>query len=135
MEQGDILDVFRHPRTELVKEFIYTSGNMNKGIALVKEHPLFAEERSHHSIFLLSAVGEGTEETLMSDLHRRFGVTGNIMFGNVDVINDAPVGIILVSLQGSDDDIRRSLDYFDSIGVAAIPLDELHVDGAEENEK
>ena len=135
VEQGDILDVFRHPRTELAKEFIYTSGNMNKGIALVKEHPLFAEERSRHSIFLLSAVGEGTEETLMSDIHRRFGVTGNIMFGNVDVINDAAVGMILVSLKGSDADIRRSLAYFDSVGVAAIPLDELHVDGVEENEK
>lgn len=135
VEQGDILDVFRHPRTELAKEFIYTSGNMNKGIALVKDHPLFANERNKHQVFLLSAVGEGTEETLMSDIHRRFNVTGNIMFGNVDVINNTPVGMILVSLKGSANDIRQSLAYFESVGVSAVPLDELHADEIEEEQR
>ncbi len=132
IEKGDILDVFRSPKTALAKEFIYTSGNMSKGIGLAREHPLFAKERAARRLFLLSAVGEGTEETLMADIHRRFGVTGNIMFGSVDVVNDSPVGMILVSLDGADDAVAQALGYFGSVGVKAVPFDELNAeaDGA-----
>ncbi len=42
VDDGSILDVFDHPSNELTREFIYTSGNMNKGITLVQEHPLFS---------------------------------------------------------------------------------------------
>ena len=96
VDDGSILDVFDHPSNELTREFIYTSGNMNKGITLVQEHPLFSKERESGSVYLLFSVGSGAEETLMADIRERFGVRGNIMFGNVDVIHGTPVGMILV---------------------------------------
>ncbi len=132
VEQGNILDVFRCPRTPLAKEFIYTSGNMNKGISLVGKHPLFAKERDTRHLFLLSSVGEGAEETLMSNIHRQFNVTGNIMFGSVDVVHDTPVGMILVSLDGDEQSITKTLAYFDATGVTAVPFDELNTGSSTE---
>ncbi|KAB7790320.1 methionine ABC transporter ATP-binding protein [Bifidobacterium leontopitheci] len=134
VDSGSILDVFDHPSSELTREFIYTSGNMNKGITLMQTHPLFAREREAGHVYLLSSVGSGAEETLMADAHDRFGVTGNIMFGNVDVIHNTPVGMILVSLDGPDAAIDNALAYFKSVGVGATPLAELHVNESEENE-
>ena len=57
VDDGSILDVFDHPSNELTREFIYTSGNMNKGITLVQEHPLFRKERESGSVYLLFSVG------------------------------------------------------------------------------
>ncbi|RSX54100.1 ABC transporter ATP-binding protein [Bifidobacterium goeldii] len=127
VDDGGILDVFAHPTSELTREFIYTSGNINKGLELVRTHDLFAAERDAGNVYLLSSVGQGAEETLMADVHRRYGVTGNIIFGNVDVIHDTPFGMILVSLEGTPDAVRGALEYFATVGVEATPLADVHV--------
>ena len=124
----------RPPSNELTREFIYTSGNMNKGITLVQEHPLFSKERESGSVYLLFSVGSGAEETLMADIRERFGVRGNIMFGNVDVIHGTPVGMILVSLDGPAEAVSKALAYFPTVGVSATPLADLHVNEVEEND-
>ena len=134
VDDGSILDVFDHPSNELTREFIYTSGNMNKGITLVQEHPLFRKERESGSVYLLFSVGSGAEETLMADIRERFGVRGNIMFGNVDVIHGTPVGMILVSLDGLAEAVIKALAYFPTVGVSATPLADLHVNEVEEND-
>ena len=134
VDDGSILDVFDHPSNELTREFIYTSGNMNKGITLVQEHPLFRKERESGSVYLLFSVGSGAEETLMADIRERFGVRGNIMFGNVDVIHGTPVGMILVSLDGPAEAVSKALAYFPTVGVSATPLADLHVNEVEEND-
>ena len=134
VDDGSILDVFDHPSNELTREFIYTSGNMNKGITLVQEHPLFSKERESGSVYLLFSVGSGAEETLMADIRERFGVRGNIMFGNVDVIHGTPVGMILVSLDGPAEAVSKALAYFPTVGVSATPLADLHVNEVEEND-
>ena len=134
VDDGSILDVFDHPSNELTREFIYTSGNMNKGITLVQEHPLFSKERESGSVYLLFSVGSGAEETLMADIRERFCVRGNIMFGNVDVIHGTPVGMILVSLDGPAEAVSKALAYFPTVGVSATPLADLHVNEVEEND-
>ena len=134
VDDGSILDVFDHPSNELTREFIYTSGNMNKGITLVQEHPLFSKERESGSVYLLFSVGSGAEETLMADVREWFGVRGNIMFGNVDVIHGTPVGMILVSLDGPAEAVSKALAYFPTVGVSATPLADLHVNEVEEND-
>ena len=131
MSHGKVVD---DGSIELTREFIYTSGNMNKGITLVQEHPLFSKERESGSVYLLFSVGSGAEETLMADIRERFGVRGNIMFGNVDVIHGTPVGMILVSLDGPAEAVSKALAYFPTVGVSATPLADLHVNEVEEND-
>ncbi len=52
----------------------------------------------------------------MADIRERFGVRGNIMFGNVDVIHGTPVGMILVSLDGPAEAVSKALGIPDGRG-------------------
>ena len=70
-----------------------------------------------------------------NELTREFIYTsGNIMFGNVDVIHGTPVGMILVSLDGPAEAVSKALAYFPTVGVSATPLADLHVNEVEEND-
>ena len=48
---------------------------------------------------------------IISIISRRFGVDANILLGNIDYIQGAPLGELVVELSGSSASIEEALDF------------------------
>ncbi len=110
IEQGRVVDLFSRPQTATTKGFIDTASNIDdlkdyleetKGDGIHKGQP----------VYLLTYAGEETGEPLVVSLYREFGVTANILFGNVDLVDGTAIGKLGVTLSGPEDAIKRAIDY------------------------
>jgi D-methionine transport system ATP-binding protein len=64
-----------------------------------------------------SYVGRNTADALISTASVKFGVKINIIFGDLDIIQDTPVGGLINILDGEPDAIARTVNWFGEQGV------------------
>jgi len=108
IERGSLLDIFAQPTQQLTKEFIETATNIDKAIATISAQPLVQNLSDNELFIRLSYVGATTDEPLIAGLFRDFQVTANILYGNVEILQNTPVGSLLVILSGTDEQIKAA---------------------------
>ena len=69
-------------------------------------------------------MGASTGEPLITKLSTQFQVAANILFANVEVIQETAVGTLLVGLSGEAENIKRALEHIHQSGVQTEILDE-----------
>ncbi|MGX4592705.1 methionine ABC transporter ATP-binding protein [Leuconostoc sp. JNUCC 76] len=109
IERGSLLEIFAQPKQQLTREFIETATNIDKAIETIRHEPLVKELKEGEIFARLSYVGETTDEPLIASLFRDFNVTANILYGNIEVLQDTPVGSLLVILSGEPTQVQTAL--------------------------
>lgn len=119
VEQGSVLEVFSNPKTETAKEFL-------KNITL-SELPDELKERISHlnrnrgnqegKIVKIGFFGEITTQPIITSLVKKFGINANILFGNIDYIQDDPYGVLIVELNGKNGGATEALNYLKGLGL------------------
>jgi D-methionine transport system ATP-binding protein len=117
IEYGSILDIFTKPQNQLTKDFIDTATHVEHGIETVITHPTILNLNEHDVLTKLSFVGGSTGEPLIAKLANTFNVQGNILFGNVEILQDTPVGTLLLVLSGTPEAIAKAVRYLQDNGV------------------
>lgn len=117
VEYGDTVDVFAHPKQAMTREFIHTSGNLEKVQELIEEENELVQLVHGNKMLLLTYSGENAGHPLISHLAKAFDVEVNILHGNIDFLKGKPLGQLVVSLAGEQDSIKKAMDYIASIGV------------------
>lgn len=116
-EEGNILDVFSKPKEEVTRNFIATTSNMAKIYELVKEDSPITQLREGQQLVKLNYDDVSTSKALISEISRDFLVDTNIIFGNVEIIKDAPLGDLIVILSGEHEQVEQSIAYLMEHGV------------------
>lgn len=124
IEKGSLLDIFTQPKNQLTKDFINTATHVDQGIETVLSHPTLLNLQENDVLAKLSFVGGSTGEPLISKLSTSFQVQGNILFGNVEILQNTPVGTLLLMLSGSAADIADAIAYLQENGVAIETIDQ-----------
>lgn len=128
VEKGDIVPIFIHPVEEMTKNFIATASNSNKIDEFIKaKHPL-TQLNSNQQLARLQYDQNNTAEAMISHISRMFDVDCSIIFGNVEILQDAPIGTLTVIFTGQDDRIRKSIDYLRQSGVEVEVIKRGHID-------
>ena len=85
----------------------------------------------------LSFVGGSTGEPLISKLSKDFQVAGNILFGNVEILQETPVGTLLLVLSGSPDKIAEAVRFLQDsdVTVTIIEPDEIEARKVQKGEE
>lgn len=117
IEKGSIVDLFINPKEQITKDFIHTADNLNQGIELVKNHPIFIDERENATVVLLSYNGEIANESLISKIFQLFNVEINILYGNVEVLQNTPLGRLIVSIKGEPLSVKEAISYLKKSNV------------------
>lgn len=125
IEEGSILDIFTKPKQPLTKDFIDTAIHVNKGIKTVLSHEKLLNLKRGDILVKLSFVGSSTGEPLITKLSTHYNVSANILFGNVEIIQETPVGTLLVALQGESKNLDNALDYIKESGIDLIIYEDL----------
>lgn len=109
VEEGNIIDIFAHPKAQVTKNFISTTSSLSKIYEMVENNsPITQISKGQWLVHLKYGAGN-TKEALLSHMTREMQVDTSIIYGNVEVIHDTPLGDLVVILGGKESDIKMRL--------------------------
>lgn len=117
IEKGSSVQIFSHPQEALTKDFIRTATHLDKALETIIGHRAFAEQIMNKWLVELSYVGNQTNEPLIAQLYSKYQVTANILYGNVELLQETPLGSLIVTLAGETNQRQKALDYLIRLGV------------------
>ena len=118
IEEGKVFDVFTNPQTDLSKEFIQSASSTEQGLAKLLARPELMDINANDKLIRIDFAGNSAKEPLIAKLASKYDVSLSILFGNIEIIQDKPVGTLLVSLSGSNDNLEEALNYFTSENIS-----------------
>ena len=112
VETGDVLDVFTHPQAPITRSFIDSASNLGGIYTLIEQNHPLTRLNPGEQIIRLQYRRDSAGEALVSRASQQFGVAVNIIFGNIELIGDEPLGCLIVKLSGGADAVRQAVDFF-----------------------
>lgn len=121
-EEGNIIDIFTNPKADITKKFISSLFNYEKIYDFLGKENFVNEITEGESTVKISFTGEKTGHAFISKISRKFRVDASILFGNIEIIQDIPIGNLIVKFNGSNEGISNSIKYLEenNIYVEAI---------------
>ena len=122
VEEGKVFDIFVNPQAELTKSFVATTSNLDKVNDLIQARSPLVELQEGDVLLRMQYISKQVSQALVSYLSRTYNVDINIIFGDIDVIDDAPLGGLVVIVRGSGGDIDRAIEYLKAnhVGIEVL---------------
>ncbi|AYW47951.1 methionine ABC transporter ATP-binding protein [Tetragenococcus osmophilus] len=117
IERGESIQIFSKPEQPLTKDFIRTATHVDQALETILGSSSFSKLDENEWLVELSYVGDQTSEPLIAELYSQFQVTTNILYGNVEIIQDTPFGSLIVSLSGTLEQRQKAFEYLKNEGV------------------
>ncbi|BCA85225.1 methionine import ATP-binding protein MetN [Enterococcus saigonensis] len=117
IEKGSCIQVFSQPKQALTRDFIRTATHIDQALETILNSAKFSHLTKSEWLVELAYVGDQTNEPLIAQLYSRYQVTTNILYGNVEIIQDVPLGSLVVTLAGEENQRRQALKYLQRLGV------------------
>jgi D-methionine transport system ATP-binding protein len=108
VEQGNVLEVFKHPKQPITKRFVKQVTEPNETDEVVTH---LLERYPKGKVIQLSFVGEAAEQPLMTNLIRQFEVEVNILQGKISQTQSGSYGSLIVHLDGDEQELNRALAF------------------------
>lgn len=108
VEEGDVFSVFSSPEQNITKEFVSTTSNLSRIYDLIEEKSPIVNLEKDEILVKLIFKERYVSEPLISGASRRFEVNFNILFSDVEIIGDSPLGGIISILSGEKTDAAMS---------------------------
>ena len=122
VEQGDVFHVFTDSQQPITKNFIQTTSNLQKIHELIAADSPVVHLRPGELIVRLSYVQRNASEPLISTISRQFGISLNIIFADLAIVQNAPIGGTVVIISGERQQITQAIEYLieKNVGVEVI---------------
>ena len=104
--------VFADPKQAVTKQFLDTASSLGNLAGLIENNNELVAKKDHQILLRLTYTKDSVGDALISKIARECDVDINIVLANIDIIQDEPLGGIIVSIQGSDEKISKALDIF-----------------------
>lgn len=125
VEEGEVFHVFASPKEPLTRSFIKTTSNLQKIEELIAADSPVVATKKGELIVRLSYVEKNTSEPLISTVTQKFGIILNIVFADVENVQNAPIGGTVAIVSGESSRIDEALQYLrdKNVGVEVIKDD------------
>ena len=122
VEQGEVFNVFADPRQEITRSFIHTTSNLRKIEELIEEDSPVVQLKPGELIVRLSYIQRNVSEPLISTVSRKFDIVLNIIFSDIAIVQDAPIGGTVAIISGEREQITQAIAYLieKNVGVEVI---------------
>lgn len=121
-EEGDVFELFSNPKTKITKDFVDGSSNLSKITELVQEgSSLYL--KPNEILLRLRYLERNTSEPLISQISRQYELDVNILFGNIELIEENPIGGLVAAVSGTHENITAAVHYLSekNVIVEVIP--------------
>ena len=125
VEEGEVFHLFASPKEPLTRSFIKTTSNLQKIEELIEAGSPVVATKKGELIVRLSYVEKNTSEPLISTVTQKFGIILNIVFADVEIVQNAPIGGTVAIVSGESSRIDEALQYLrdKNVGVEVIKDD------------
>ena len=125
VEEGEVFHLFASPKEPLTRSFIKTTSNLQKIEELIEADSPVVATKKGELIVRLSYVEKNTSEPLISTVTQKFGIILNIVFADVEIVQNAPIGGTVAIVSGEGSRIDEALQYLrdKNVGVEVIKDD------------
>ena len=122
VEQGEVFSLFADPKQPITQNFIRTTSNLQKIEELIAEGPPVVQLQPGEVIVRLSYIQKNVSEPLISTLSQRFQISLNIIFADIEIVQDAPIGGTVAILSGEREQITKAMEYLieKNVGVEVL---------------
>ena len=117
VEQGDVLQVFKHPQASITKKFVsqITASSEDAKPSIAQILANYASGK----LVKVTFVGQTTEQPIISDLVKQFDVSVNIVHGQISHTTSGPYGTLIVHLDGKTANIEQALQALEHNEIQA----------------
>lgn len=122
VEQGEVFSLFADPKQPITQNFIRTTSNLQKIEELIVEGSPVVQLQPGEVIVRLSYIQKNVSEPLISTLSQRFQISLNIIFADIEIVQDAPIGGTVAILSGEREQITKAMEYLieKNVGVEVL---------------
>ena len=120
VEKGNLRDVVLHPKNALTKSFVGGSLEVINTLKSLNLSNLNDEEAIYQLIYSVANV----TKTIIIDLYREIGVEASMLYGNVELLDDEPIGTLLVLVKGDNEKQQQTVQFLEKEQVAVTRLNE-----------
>ena len=122
VEEGDVFSIFAAPKAGITRDFIRTTSNLQKIEKLIEDKSTLVELKPGEKILRLNYIKKNTSEALISETSRKFNINLNIIFADLEIVQDAPIGGTVAIASGRKEDIEGAVEYLKAknVGVEVI---------------
>lgn len=118
IEEGSVYEVFANPHEELTKEFINSIVSFDIPDEIVA--------RCEGPIVKVTFKGDVAGEGIISDALQSHKVKGNFLHGSIEYIQQRPLGIFIMELNGKEQEVRAAIQYITGRGALVEVLYDGH---------
>lgn len=120
VEKGNLRDVILHPKNALTKSFVGGSLEVINTLKSLNLSNLNDEEAIYQLIYSVANV----TKTIIIDLYREIDVEASMLYGNVELLDDEPIGTLLVLVKGDSEKQQQTVQFLEKEQVAVTRLNE-----------
>ena len=122
VEQGEVFSLFADPKQPITQNFIRTTSNLQKIEELIAEGSPVVQLQPGEVVVRLSYIQKNVSEPLISTLSQRFQISLNIIFADIEIVQDAPIGGTVAILSGEREQITKAMEYLieKNVGVEVL---------------
>ena len=120
VEKGNLRDVVLHPKNALTKSFVGGSLEVINTLKSLNLSNLNDQEAIYQLIYSVANV----TKTIIIDLYREIGVEASMLYGNVELLDDEPIGTLLVLVKGDSEKQQQTVQFLEKEKVAVTRLNE-----------
>ena len=122
IERGDLVSIFSRPQKPLTQDFINTATQINQALEKIFRQADSLQLSDSQQLVQLQYVGASTDAPLITELYKRYGVVSNILYGNVEILQNTPLGNLIVVMSGEPDKLAAAWQYCQDAGISITHL-------------
>lgn len=111
VEEGLVYSIFSNPVEPITQRFVNTSSGFSSLAQLLREDNALVATTTGSQLLRLLFDADCVGDAMISDVSRRFHVDLNIVLANVELVQEKPLGGMVVKIKGRPDDIGAAISY------------------------
>jgi D-methionine transport system ATP-binding protein len=116
IEENNVGEFFIHPKTETAKNFIASA--LAKSLPPpISAHILKTEQPFTHPVWRLSFLEKSVTQPIITHLINLFNLRVNILQANVEYIQKYAMGIMIIAVNGSKENLQKGMHHLETIGI------------------
>lgn len=122
VEMGEVFHVFADPRQSITKNFIHTTSSLQKIEELIAQDSPVVRLQPGEMIVRLSYMRRNVSEPLISTVSQKFNISLNIIFADITIVQNAPIGGTVAIINGERQQITKAMEYLmgKNVGVEVV---------------
>ncbi len=117
IERGAVAEIFSNPQQPLTQNFVDSSANVTEALEQIQADDSLQHLSANERLLYLKFRGQATKQALISDLTERYKLRSNILFGNIERIDNTSIGFLIVILSGDTKLLADGINYLNKNGV------------------